>query len=449
MTIEDRVREAMRERAGRVRSASDRWSEVEQGPMAPASKPSGHRAIAAAVAFALFAAAAFLVWSALRPTDRVTPADTGGTYILQEVRVDGPHVDPQTDGVVEGSVDVGYRVTWSGDVFPGVHRCSWTVFDRGGTEVGRATGEVLALSPSNQRQTTTVEVTGKAATASGTCGDERLDVVAPLVVTDAKVLSTLGSRATIQWDAQPSSTPAEDAWLTPYACTATVVTGAGDVLARMGFNVAPGPSMPSSFETDVPLGTAAADLTQAERETLDATVACEPFTGQEPSTVEPSPADDGNVGGIARCGGEPVTLFLEAGMTVVVGTPGNDRVILPEGAEFIPNGGVDLLCAADGSIEDTVVPEGITVAVYNASDEPGLAAALADQLNSQGFEIGDVGDGPRVAGESSVIYFRTAEARPVAEYVASLMTNVVVEGAPPDLPVSDRDAEVVVLVASA
>lgn len=85
MSIEERVRESMRERAGAVRSAHDRWPEIEEGgpPEVQASGRRGaHRVITVVVALALFAASAVLVWSAFRPTTHRMPAAPATPYRL-------------------------------------------------------------------------------------------------------------------------------------------------------------------------------------------------------------------------------------------------------------------------------------------------------------------------------------------------------------------------------
>lgn len=453
MRIEDRVREAMRERARAVRSAPDRWAEIEEGASPqppPRRQPSGRRAVAAAVAFAVFAASAILVWAAFRPADTQTAGDDGAAnYVLEDVRVDGPFAYRQEGGVIgEGYVDVGFVVTWGGDVFPGVHSCTWTVYDAEGSVIGRATDEVVALSPSNVRTTQRVEVREEPVTAEAACAPDRIDTVLSYDVADARVLSLLGSTATVRWDVRWPDMMVEGDWPSPNDCTVTVLDPSGEPVASITSGVVPGTTLPTTFDTDIPLGDAAADLSQADRDALTASVACVPFTGERAVVTSPPP-QEGSVNAEGLCGGEPATIVAEPGAVEITGTPGNDRVVLPEGVVYRSGGGVDLLCRPDGTVEATVVPEDITVSVYNISDEPGLAAALADQLDSQGFEVADVGVGPRLASQSSVAYYSTPEARAVAEYIASLMTNAVVEVAPPDWGVSDRSSEVVVLVVGA
>lgn len=100
MSIEDRVRAALRDRAQRVRVARTRWDEIEQASPAESGLPraSGpRRALAAAVALAVFAAAGLLLWSAFRPSDGVTPAGAG------TVTPAGAGTDPLFRDCIEGA----------------------------------------------------------------------------------------------------------------------------------------------------------------------------------------------------------------------------------------------------------------------------------------------------------------------------------------------------------
>jgi hypothetical protein len=339
------------------------------------------------VALAVFAAAAILAWSALRPREGRAPL--GGstpTYLVEDVRVEGPSRDPITGEAVEDTVDVSFRVRWSGDVFPGVHACTWTLLGHDGAVVGAATVEILSTSPLSEPSTLRVSVIGPAETATAACDPERLDVVLSYDVVDAQVLPTPGPSAVVRWTVRWPGQLGEGVRPSPDACTVTVLDDAGETLGTTTVVVDAGPTLPTSFETEVPLADAAG-LSHAERERLEATVRCEPFT--EPVASAPNAAP------ILVGGGPPV--------------------------------------------------EGIRVAVCNGSHEPGLASVFAARLQVEGFELAEVGDWPS-AIDRTVVYHRGAPAEPVARYVASLVAGAAVEPTPPGLA-ADPTADVIVVLA--
>jgi hypothetical protein len=391
MKIEDRIRAALRERAEQVRAVPDRWHELAGAPVPPLGpRPASQRWLAATVALAVFAAAVILAWSALRPREgRVPLGASTPTYVIEDVHVEGPSRDPVTEEAAEGAVDVSFRVRWADEVFPGVHACTWTVLGPDGAVVGTATAEVLSTSPLSEPSTVRVPVIGPAETATAACDRERLDVVLSYDVVDAQVLLTPGPSAVVRWTVRWPEQLGGGAWPSPNACTVTVLVDAGETLGTATVVVDAGPTLPTSFETEVPLADAAG-LSHAERERLEATVRCEPFT--EP--VAPAPNAAPTLVGVAE-GGSPV--------------------------------------------------EGVRVAVYNGSHEPGLAAAFAAQLQVEGFELAEVGDWPS-AIDRTVVYHRGAPAEPVARSVASLVAGAAVEPAPPGLA-ADPTADVIAVLA--
>lgn len=90
-------------------------------------------------------------------------------YIFSNVRVEASRNDQQAK--------VLFDMEWSGDQFPGLFECTWTVYDSDGAQVGERT-DALPLARFDDRVTDThklVKVAEPGKSADVSCDSERLD----------------------------------------------------------------------------------------------------------------------------------------------------------------------------------------------------------------------------------------------------------------------------------
>ncbi len=249
------------------------------------------------------------------------------------------------------------RLDWTTDTFPGVHRCTWTVYGQDGSAMGQLTNDVLALE-SGHETTQDVPASVPVDSADVTCDPERLDIGNPyeyafsdLNVDPASTLSNVVITFQAEWLGQGRPGVMD--------CTVQVLDSPDHVAlsARVAYAGPLGPapseihagSMPTALP---PGGSHALD----DAAGLTPQLECVPYTHPIPGPPAPSP---------------------EASM----------------GAS-----------------------NGPSVAVLNATDQPGLAEATAADLKRAGWVVTQVGD---VLGDHTAVYYASAASRPEADKLAT------------------------------
>jgi hypothetical protein len=183
------------------------------------------RVAAGALALCVAAAgitAALLAFHVSGGPSRPAATAESGNYRFEVIAVRPAPPEQSNEAVVVS------RLEWTTDTFPGIHRCSWSVFGADGSPVGQLTTQVLALEPGHETPQE-VEVTGAAASAEVSCDPDRLDVGDPYAYdfTDVTLESAGSLSFTARWLGQ--GVPGA------MACTITVQDQTGRVLTQEDF----------------------------------------------------------------------------------------------------------------------------------------------------------------------------------------------------------------------
>src|SRR6266571_6433110 len=223
---------------------------------------------------ALALCVAFLAFHVSGGSTRPAATSEPGNYRFEVLAVRPAPPDKPNEAVVVS------RLEWTTDTFPGIHRCTWSVYGADGSRVGQMTTQVLALEPGHQTPQE-VEVTGAAASADVTCDPERLDVGDPYAYefTDVKLKSAGSLSFTARWLGQ--GVPGA------MACTVTTQDKTGRVLTRQNFTFR-GTYGPEQDETTIaPLGAPATAQLQ-----------CQPYEHPFPTPSASPSGSSGPTGGI-------------------------------------------------------------------------------------------------------------------------------------------------------
>jgi hypothetical protein len=114
--------------------APDLWAEATTRSPAVPSEPSLRRRLGVIVFSAAIALAAFaIVVVAFRETGPSPGSDRRPTYVFSDIEAGPSTAEPQ-------DLAVTFTVAWSGDVYPGVHRCGYRALAADGSVVGEQVG---------------------------------------------------------------------------------------------------------------------------------------------------------------------------------------------------------------------------------------------------------------------------------------------------------------------
>jgi hypothetical protein len=294
----DRWRRELR-RLSILEPDDDLLSRAHEGPRPDLEVPTNRsRLLVIVTALAVFAAAGWFAWAALRP-DRSTVGSTGsGTYILSDFVVSA-QVDRATEEVDHTQVEVTFAMRWSSTEYPGAHSCVLRVFDPSGAEIGSASVELDSLMRNNS-SSMPLPVTGltEGATATGSCGPERLDTPIAYDISDVHLMSDL----TVSYVAGWPDKLEEGEYPGTNACTVALFENGG-LISKKHLTLAVGDQQEvtstrfNEFDDQIVLVPLAS---------LEATVACEPYVqeGVHPDPTPPAAAME--PANVARfdCGGE-------------------------------------------------------------------------------------------------------------------------------------------------
>jgi hypothetical protein len=316
------LRTVMRTALGDERPAQDALQRVIRRSERRARR---RRRIAAGLALGVFAAAGWLTWTAFRPVGSMVGSTESGTYLLSEFEV-GAHLDPATEQVVPGKADVTFTKLWSSGEYPGVHRCELRVLDAGGSEIGSLSFEMSALTSKANRPPLVVPVTGsiEGATATGSCGPERLDAPVAYVISNERLEYVDGRLAVVYEVVRPEGVP-DDVQISTQACTTAAWDSEGRLLGQ------------GHFTLDAPEGTYDAGIGLDERLRSDATqgtVQCVPFVhaGEFPEPKRPTAASPSAAGAVivpdvvGLSEDAARTMLEEVGLTISVATEPSNEV---------------------------------------------------------------------------------------------------------------------------
>ena len=234
-------------------------------------------------AFAVFAAAGWFAWAALRPGSPTVGSTGSGTYVLSDFEV-MPYVDRGTEEVDPMQAEVTFALRWSSNEYPGAHSCTLRVFDQAGAGIGSVSVEMDSMmrdTSSSMRLPVTGSTNG--ATATGSCGPERLDTPIAYDILDVQVMSDLMVSYVAGW---PDSLGEGD-YPGTNACTVALFEN-GDLIAQKHLTLAVGDrqevtSTQFNRFNDQPVLVPPASL--------DATVACVPYV-REGVFPDPKPLSD-------------------------------------------------------------------------------------------------------------------------------------------------------------
>jgi PASTA domain len=247
------------------------------------------RLAAGSVAVAAFVLAGWFAWTAFQPGGTKVGSTGSGTYILSDFEV-LPHI--KRDSVAPGpaevdptQADVSFAMRWSSNMYPGVHSCTLQVFDPAGAQIGSVSVEMDSSqkgSLSSMPVAVTGPIEGGGASATGSCGPERLDTPIAYDISDVHLMDDLTVSYVVGW---PDGL-GEGEYPGTNSCTAALWFK-GDLAERYNFTLfAPdGRTADLSFFGErIPLPT----------RQLEATIACEPFV-REDVFPDPKPLTDATV----------------------------------------------------------------------------------------------------------------------------------------------------------
>lgn len=235
------------------------------------------RLAASSVALAVFVLAGWFAWTAFRPGGATVGSTGSGTYVLSDFEV-LPHI--KRDSVAPGPADVDptqadvtFATRWSSNMYPGDHSCTMQVFDPAGAQIGSVSVEMASLLQDNV-SSIPIPVTGpiEGATATGSCGPERLDTPIAYEITDVRLMDDL----TVSYVAGWPDSLGEGGYPGTNACTIALFQN-GDLVARKHLTLAVGDKQEvtstqfSQFNDQIVL---------VPPSSLDATVVCAPYVSQ-------------------------------------------------------------------------------------------------------------------------------------------------------------------------
>lgn len=100
---------------------------------------------------------------------------------------------------------VSWKTRWTGAVFPGVRRCTWSVLDASGEVIGTYVDVFVGMNPQASEAAIPVPVTGTASDVTIECSAERLDDGVPYayeienVIPESSGPGSWGVRLDIHW----------------------------------------------------------------------------------------------------------------------------------------------------------------------------------------------------------------------------------------------------------
>jgi hypothetical protein len=98
---------------------------------------------------------------------RTRPSVIGGYEILNLALIGASE---------NGNQQVEFTLAWQTPTFPGVYLCTFSAQDSSGSEVGSLSDELVSLAPIRTDARVSIAVSAPAASASGICDDDRLDI---------------------------------------------------------------------------------------------------------------------------------------------------------------------------------------------------------------------------------------------------------------------------------
>ncbi len=256
------------------------------------------RLLVIVTALAVFAAAGWFAWAALRPDGSTVGSTGSGTYILSDFFVSA-QVDRATEEVDRTQVEVTFAMRWSSNDYPGAHSCVMRVVDPSGAEIGSASVEMDSLMQNNS-SSMPLPVTGstEGATATGSCGPERLDTPIAYDISDVHLMNDL----TVSYVAGWPGSLGEGEYPGTNACTVALFEH-GDLISQKHLTLAVGDQQEV---TSIRFNEFDDQIVLVPLASLEATVACEPYV-QEGVYPDPMPpADAMEPANVVRfdCGGE-------------------------------------------------------------------------------------------------------------------------------------------------
>jgi hypothetical protein len=290
------------------------------------------RFAAGSVAVAVFVLAGWFAWTAFRPGGATVGSTGSGTYVLSDFEVSA-HIErdsiaPGPAEVDRSQADVSFTMQWSSNEYPGEHRCSLHVFDAAGSAIGSFSSPIASLLEDNS-SSTPVPVTGliEGATATGSCGPERLDTPIGYEISDVHLTDDL----TVSYVAGWPDSLIEGEYPGTNACTVTLFES-GHPIAEKHLTLAVGDQQEVTSTQFNKFN----DSVLVPRASLDATVVCSPYVGEgvypdpKPLTDASVPPESGtvlvpDVTGLSQeeAGGqlESLGLTIRVTLTAAEGTP--------------------------------------------------------------------------------------------------------------------------------
>jgi hypothetical protein len=207
-----------------------------------------------------------------------------GTYVMTDVRLRRPDKDELIgESEPKRMFWVEYRAAWSGDEYPGVHNCRWSVLDASGREIGVTVGQLATMGSESRH--VEVPIDGHPSDASAaqvSCDPARVDTPVAYDISAEEVVGTFKwrddtdpgvlVRFQVGWPVELPDVPSQN-W-----CTVQLFRATGEEVARQVFTLAvfPGPIKHRVWPDEFLDPSAVEDARH-----LVADVTCEPYTGQD------------------------------------------------------------------------------------------------------------------------------------------------------------------------
>lgn len=316
------------------------YARAAQGPRHDVpDRPSCRKRLAAGVvAFAVFGAAAVLVWQAFGSSERTGPVgqssggmvQSGGTYRLFDLSV----VFPLGQSAEASHANVSYSYEWTTEFFPGAAGCKVFLFDENGRSMGDQPFGLTSLSPSLSSGSVTVPIAeGTPATAEGSCGPG-IVYEGPWDVSNIRI-----EGSDVRFDLAPDGVASHGSavcamrW-TDNQGTDHIETGTATTGGKIGADLF---RVPDDVPPDFVPG-----------------VRCEPY--RSPDQLAQAywlPWPDAQVTPAVpatSCFGYKVDIYAVNDGQTYEGTSGDDIVIQAEGSTYRDNGGLDVICDVHGEI---------------------------------------------------------------------------------------------------